>query len=111
MLILIPMAFIWAWNNCSVWALVELPEVDWMVKLRSGPDCGPELGWKYPSDAFLTPSPLSSDSALDGLTVSYWEPSFTYCGWEATNIRFPRGTMPEATSPTVWEMISWRLVP
>ncbi len=36
-----PMAFIWAWNSCSVWDRMALPMVDWMVKVRSWPFCGP----------------------------------------------------------------------
>ena len=41
-----PMAFICAWNSVSVWARMLLPEVDWMVKVRSWPFWGPDVGWK-----------------------------------------------------------------
>ncbi len=36
-----PIAFIWAWNSSSVCARTLLPEVDWIVKVRSLPFCGP----------------------------------------------------------------------
>ena len=37
MLILIPIAFIWAWNSSSVCERMLLPDVDWMVNVRSLP--------------------------------------------------------------------------
>ena len=36
-----PIFFICAWNSVSVWDRMLLPDVDWMVKLRSLPCSGP----------------------------------------------------------------------
>jgi len=45
MLILMPMAFMSAWNSCSISARTELPVVVEMLNVRSLPASGPELGW------------------------------------------------------------------